>query len=272
MKTLIKKLIKKLKELKILHKTSCLIVVFMLLFSTFSVSSFAAEDDSRASSVPFYYQMGVIGSYVLDSIADLLTSAQSVFFSPVFDWVEVSFDTFFVYTDDVIGEVSFVNPDSLESESLAWLYFDISNVHPASAYDWLLESYQNGLSFGFSGNDRPAFSMTLSSSSGAGSGTLFYYLDVGTSYGDVFVPIMFIGDSGSYSYSDGIMSISFTQDSYGFSFVEVFEGWSGYVGAWDYVPVSTGLNFFGTLSVLSVGISIVLLILFVVLSFLKLRY
>lgn len=237
MKKMMKKLIKKIKELKIFQKTSCLMVVFMLLFSTFSVSVFAAEGESEAAAQSTETEsITDVWTAVMDGIMDLINAAQGVFFEtsggsysleygdpvststlnlsfyPVLNFPDLPVDSSFQitmippYGDSLTGSVLIVGPDSV-----------IVGL--------------NGISF-----SKAAVSVQPD-----GSLSPFAFYDVR------------LGDSSSIFIS----------------------GWSSFFGP-DDVEIIVGsssfeLTFIGTLAVLGLALALILLLVYVVVSFIRLR-
>lgn len=232
MKKMMKKLIKKIKELKIFQKTSCLVVVFMLLFSTFSVSVFAAEEGTEAADQSSETEsITDVWTAVMDGIMDLIGSAQGVFYSSDVDFLE--FGSPVIYSDLGLTLYPILNFPDVPIDSsipITIIVGDQSLSCSLFIYDY--------------NNDDPLLPgylyskvAVLVSSDGLMEPFAFYDICLGSS-SNVLVP------GWSCSYGESLDAI---------------------------VSSSSGLTFIGTLAVLGVALAVILLLVYVVVSFIRLR-
>lgn len=216
MKKMFLKIKKALKSNQLLSKISALVVVFMILVSSFTVSSFAADEEETTNSITDVW-ISITGS-----IVSLLGSAQNVFV----DSSQVSYTSGFVYYSD----------------TKLLIYPDFPYLAPGTE-GVLMDSRDTSFSFPFRVvfndlSDQLIFEVNVS-----GTYSPFMVYDVFSSYGSDPVWGVFNVEEPLDTDLLGIMTIS--------------------------GPLS--LTFLGILAVLGLALGIILLLVYVIVNFLRLR-
>lgn len=211
-----KKLLKKLKKNQLLSKIAALFTICMILLSSFTVSSFAADEDEFTNSIT------EVWTGVTDSIFSLFGSAQGVFFGSG-DFVSLQYGT----------------PISLLGSQL----YPILNFPNADVGDELSISY-------LSSDDPVPFPLIIYDSS----------YDFESGLGFTKVAVVFEGQDS--------FPIAFYQPSV---LDSTYDGWYSVYPLDAVISSSFSLTFLGTLAVIGVAFSIILLLVFVISRFIHLR-
>lgn len=264
MKKMFLKIKKALKKNQLISKISACLMICMILVSSLTVSSFAADEEQATNSITDVW------TGVSDSIMSFFGLAKGVFFTndKINHLERISFG---VFTDKSIGSID----DT-------WFYFTEEDCDPSSAYVRLLDAYYSGKILGLyeivdSVNDLNIARSEIIYSSEGTSGTLYSLAYVSDGIEPFYVPCLFIGDAGTYyleaPHPDTMepVPLTFIMPDFGMSALSVWIGWGGHIDVYELAGGGTELNFLGTLALIGVGLAIILLLVAVISRFIRLR-
>lgn len=234
MEKMIQKLIKKIKEHKLFRKFSCLTVACLLLFYMTSVSVFAAEGDEAAAQPQETESITDVWTAVMDGIMDLINAAQGVF------WGSTSI-------------TSLIIDDSFLAYNAYYPVLNFPSVSVGDSFDVFISDSSGRLGVG---------SLTIYGSDYVVDDLAFSFSMVAVityeEEGEVLSLPLFFFDLVPFS-GESLPNPSVWLISSSLTYLTF------------YFSSSSGLTFVGSLAVLGVAIAVIMLLVYVIVSFIRLR-